>query len=73
MEQRAVIKFNARIGKNASETLKLMQQVYGESCLTRANFFRWHKHFLKGRDNLEDDEHTGRPCSSWTPDVIQKV
>ena len=55
MKQRAVIKFNARIGKKASEALKLMQR------------------FLEGRDNLEDDEYTGRPSSSRTPNVIQKV
>jgi len=29
MEQRAVIKFNAQLDKSASETFRLMQQVYG--------------------------------------------
>jgi len=29
MEQRAVIKFNAKLGKSASETFRLMQQIYG--------------------------------------------
>ena len=39
MEQRAVIKFYAKLSKNASETFWLMQQVYGDDCLSRANFF----------------------------------
>ena len=28
---------------------------------------------MKGSDNIKDDEHIGRPSSSRTPDVIQKV
>ena len=30
MKQRAVIKFHSKLGKNASETFWLMQQVYGD-------------------------------------------
>lgn len=73
MEQRAVIKFNARLGNSASETFRMMQQVYGNACLSRSNVFVWHKRFLNGRDSLEDDEHTGRPISIRTPDSICKV
>jgi len=29
MEQKAVIKFNAKLGKSASETFRLIQQIYG--------------------------------------------
>ena len=50
MEQRAVIKFHAKLGKNASETFWLMQQVYSYDCLSRANVFLWHKRFLEGRE-----------------------
>jgi hypothetical protein len=50
-----------------------MKQVYGESCLSRSNVFLWHKRFLDGRDTLEDDKHTGRPSSSRTPEIIEKV
>lgn len=73
MEQRAVIKFHAKLGKNASETLKLMQQVYGDNCLSRTNVFVWDKRFLEGRESLEDDKHTGRPISVRTPEMIEKV
>ena len=45
MEQRAVIEFHAKLGKNASETFWLMQQVYGDDCLSRGNVFLWHKRF----------------------------
>ena len=64
MEQRAVIKFAAKLGKNASETFWLMQQVYSDDCLSRGNVFLWHKHFLEGKERLEDDNREWRPISS---------
>ncbi|UYV82444.1 K02A2.6-like [Cordylochernes scorpioides] len=73
MEQRAVIKFNAKLGRSASETYILMKQVYGTLCLSKSNVFIWHKRFSDGRNTLEDDKHTGRPSSSKTPESIEKV
>jgi len=73
MEQKAVIKFNAKLGKSAAETFRLMQQVYGDACLSRSNVFVWHKRFLNDRESLEDDEHTGRPISIQKPETIEKV
>lgn len=73
MEQRAVIKFNAKIGKSPSETFRLMQEAYGDNCLSRTQVFDWHKRFLEGRESLEDDKHTGRPISVRTPEMIEKI
>ncbi|UYV73903.1 hypothetical protein LAZ67_11001358 [Cordylochernes scorpioides] len=73
MEQRAVIKFNAKLGRSASETYILMKQVYGTLCLSKSNVFIRHKRFSDGRNTLEDDKHTGRPSSSKTPESIEKV
>ncbi|KAG5342011.1 SETMR methyltransferase, partial [Acromyrmex heyeri] len=73
MEQRAVIKFNAKLGKSASETFRSMQQVYGSQCLGRAAVFEWHKRFLEGRETLEDDKKSGRPILVRTPEMIEKV
>ncbi|KAG5321990.1 SETMR methyltransferase, partial [Acromyrmex heyeri] len=73
MEQRAVIKFNAKLGKSASETFRSMQQVYGSQCLDRTAVFEWHKRFLKGRETLEDDKKSGRPILVRTPEMIEKV
>jgi hypothetical protein len=35
--------------------------------------FKWHKPFAQGRDNFEDDEHTGRPRMFRTEFKIQEV
>ncbi|XP_012059382.1 PREDICTED: putative uncharacterized protein FLJ37770 [Atta cephalotes] len=71
MEQRAMIKFNAKLGKNA-ETFRLMQQVYGSHCLGHTTVFEWHKRFLEGRETLEDDKKSRRPILVRTPE-IEKV
>ncbi|EGI68410.1 FLJ37770-like protein [Acromyrmex echinatior] len=73
MEQRAVIKFNVKLGKSASETFRSMQQVYGSQCLCRTVVFEWHKRFLEGRETLEDDKKSGRPILVRTPEMIKKV
>ncbi|KAG5345381.1 GVQW3 protein, partial [Acromyrmex charruanus] len=57
MEQRAVIKFNAKLGKSASKTFRSMQQVYGSQCLGRTAVFEWHKRFLEGREKHSDVDH----------------
>ncbi|KAG5334170.1 SETMR methyltransferase, partial [Acromyrmex charruanus] len=72
MEQRAVIKFNAKLGKSASETFRSMQQVYGSQCLGRTAVFEWHKRFLKVRETLEDDKKSG-PILVRTLEIIEKV
>ncbi|EGI62804.1 FLJ37770-like protein, partial [Acromyrmex echinatior] len=73
MEQRTVIKFNAKLGKSASETFRSMQQVYSNQCLGRTAVFEWHKRFLEGRETLEDDKKSGRPILVRTPEMIEKV
>ena len=71
MEQRAVIKFNAKLDKSASETFRLMQQIYGNQ--GRTAVFEWLKRFLEGRETLEDDKKSGRPILVRTPEMIEKV
>ena len=66
MEQRAVIKFHAKLDKNASKRFWLIQQVYDNDCLSRVNVFLWHKRFLNGSgsERLRDDNREGRLISA---------
>ncbi|GFS55276.1 protein GVQW3 [Trichonephila clavipes] len=50
-----------------------MKQVYGDCCLSRSTVFVWRKRFLDGSDAVEDDQRNGRPISSRTPEIIEKV
>ncbi|KDR15758.1 hypothetical protein L798_10302 [Zootermopsis nevadensis] len=72
MEQRANIKFCVRLGKSATETFRMMKQVYGDNCLSRTRVFEWHNCFCHGRESLED-EHPGPAKTIRTPELIEKV
>jgi hypothetical protein len=49
----------------------MLQNAYGEKCLSRTGVFEWHERFKEGRESLQDDEQKGRPSTSRT-EVIQK-
>ncbi|KAK5641706.1 hypothetical protein RI129_010253 [Pyrocoelia pectoralis] len=66
-EQRVAIKFCAKLGETASETYAKIVKVYGDSALSRAQVFRWHKEFKEGPESVEDEARSGRPqriCST---------
>jgi len=56
MEQRAVIKFNAKLGKSAAETFRLTQ-VYGDACLSRSNKFTTSQKNAKSAFKNQDNAH----------------
>ena len=69
-EQRINIKFCVKLGKTATETLKMLRDVCGDSSMSKTRVFEWHKRFVEGR---EDDPKSGRPCTSTTDTNIEKV
>ncbi|GFX29481.1 protein GVQW3 [Trichonephila clavipes] len=72
-EQRCAIKFCFRFGHNATETFAKLQQVYGDSVLSRAQVFRWFKAFSEGRESIEDNPSSGRPSVSKTAENVVRV
>ncbi|XP_077971313.1 protein GVQW3-like [Styela clava] len=72
-EQRINIKFCVKLGKTATETLQMLRDVYGDSSMSRTRVFEWHKRFVEGREDVEDDPRSGRPCTSTTDTNIEKV
>ena len=66
-EQRIDIKFCVKLGKIATETLKMMHEVYSDSCTSRARVLEWHKRFV------ENDPKTGRPFTFKINANIEKV
>ena len=55
IEQRFNIKFSVKLGKIATETLKMLRDVYGDSSMSRTRIFEWPKRFVEGREDVEDD------------------
>jgi len=70
---RANIKFMCRLGKSASETLSALQQVYRDTALKKSAVYDWFSRFKNGQEKLEDDQRSGRPSTSRTAKMIEKV
>ena len=60
LEQRTKVKFFQKLGKTATETFQMMEQVYGDDALSCSVVFRWQRRFSQGKDSLEDDVQTVR-------------
>lgn len=73
VEQRMNIKFCAKLGKSASETLQLLKEAYGAAAMKKTSVFEWHKRFKEGRDDVKDDERSGRPRTRRTDENVEKV
>jgi len=71
-EQRVCIKFCASLGISGTDTLTVIQQAFGDQCLSRAHMFQWHSRFTTGRTSV-DDEHAGRSRSCTTPEAVARI
>ena len=72
-ELRCAIKFCVKNGESATVTYENLQRAYGENYLSSAQVFRWHKSFLEGREQVEDEPRAGRPSTSKTEDNVERV
>ena len=60
-EQRCAIKFCVKLSESATVTYEKLQRAYGKHSLSRAQVFRWHKSFLEGREQVEEEPRAARP------------
>ena len=72
-EQRVCGKFCFKLGKSFTETFQMLQQAFGEDCLSRTQCHEWYRRFKSGRTSVEDDPKTGRPSTSMDDDHVEKV
>ena len=72
-EQRACIKFCFKLGKTATECYEMLKTAFGEQAMGRSQTFQWFSQFKAGRTSTDDDESSGRPVSSSTPEMIERV
>ena len=54
-EQRTVIKFYVKLGKNMPEIKEDLQKVYGDSRFTNSRIHKWFHRFSDGRKSVKDD------------------
>lgn len=72
-EVRAVIRFLTAKHKNPTEIHRELCSVYGEDVMSRPMVSRWRKSFIEGRTTLHDEQRSGRPSTSRTPNVSDEV
>ena len=72
-EQSCAIKFCVKLGESATVNYEKLQWAYGEHSLSRAQVFSWHKSFLEGREQVEDEPRAERPSTSKTDDNVERV
>ena len=72
-DQRCAIKFCIQLGESATVTYEKLQRAYGEHSLSRAQVFKWHKSFLEGREQVEDEPRSGRLSTSETDNNVERV
>jgi hypothetical protein len=71
-EQRVCIRVCANLGKSATETLTVTQQVFGDEILSRTQVFQWYARFMTYRTSVDDDQHTGEPTSCTTHERVTR-
>jgi len=72
-EQRACIKFCFKLGKTATDCYEMLKTTFGEQAMGRSQTFQWFSQFKAGRTLTDDDESSGRPVSSSTPAMIERM
>lgn len=72
-EQRTCIKFCFKLKKTAAETHRMLVEAFGDNAMSQSKTFLWYKRFKDGRTCADDDERSGRPSTSTTPENIAKV
>jgi hypothetical protein len=51
----------------------MLQEAFEDNSMSQSKTFLWYKRFKDGRMSEDDDEHSGRPLTSTTPENIVKV
>lgn len=72
-DKRVIIKFHLLLGKSPIEIHQAMQEVLKSSCPSYETIRRWSVSIREGKPDLDDEPRSGRPSTSRTPEIIEKV
>ena len=73
IEQRYCIKFCQKLGDSQVETIRKIQQAFGEDSMGPTTMKEWYNCFKDGRKSAESDPRSGRPSTSRNDEVINQV
>jgi len=69
--QETNFKFLDRLGKTTTQTLRVLQDVYGDDTMSRGRALEWHRRLRM--EDVEDDPRCGRPATSRAEENIELV
>jgi len=67
------VKFCCKRGTDFTETFQLLNQAYGEECISRTQCYEWFKRFKEGRMSVGEDSRPGQPSTSTNDDHVERV
>jgi hypothetical protein len=65
--------FCCKCGKNFTESFKLLNQAYGEDCMSRKQCCEWCTSFKDGRISVGEDPRPGRSSTSTDGDHVERI
>jgi hypothetical protein len=51
----------------------MLQEAFGDNTMSQSETSLWYKRFKDGRTSFDDDERSGRPSTSTTPEILANV
>jgi histone-lysine N-methyltransferase SETMAR len=63
----------SKLGIKATAIHEELVAVFGESAPSFDTVARWIRHFSDGRSSLEDEQRSGRPCTSLSRDIVARA
>ena len=72
-EQRTVIKFYVKLGKNMPEIKEDLHKVYGDSRFTNSCIHKWFHRFSDGSKSVKDDPRSSRKVTVSTDKRIAAI
>jgi hypothetical protein len=71
--QRYCIKFCQKLGDSQVETIRKIQQVFGEDAMGITQIKEWYNRFKDGHTSMESDARSGRLSTSRNDERIDQV
>jgi hypothetical protein len=73
VEQQYCIKFCQKLGDSKAETIRKIQQAFGDDAMGATQIKEWFNPFKDRRTLVDSDERSGRPSTSWNANDIENV
>ena len=51
----------------------MIKKAFEDEAMIRSKTFEWHKRFIEGREDINDDSRAGRPSTSRSLEMVAKV